>query len=67
MMIRDFGNAEESVAVPAEQVPNYDDTVVDYNQPQPSADGSVSGSSDGSASGNADPSGGSEIPQDLIL
>lgn len=54
MMIRVFGNAEESVPMPAEPVPGFDGTM-DYNQPQPSADGSV------------DSSGGSEIPQDLIL
>lgn len=52
--IRVFGNAEESVAMPADPVPSNDGTM-DYNQPQPSADG------------NADSPGGSEIPDDLIL
>lgn len=55
MMIRVFGNGEESVPMPAEPVPAYDQTM-DYSQPQPpSADGTV------------DSSGGSEIPDDLIL
>lgn len=54
-MIRVLGNVDESAPMPADAaVPNYDETV-DYNQQQPSADGST------------DPSGGSEIPQDLIL
>lgn len=54
MMFRVFGNVEDGVAMPAEPVSNGEVTM-DYNQPPPSDDGSV------------DASGGSEIPQDLVL